>query len=443
MNILHIKKQKREPVNINGHIVEIKDGWKTVYIHGSPYDRGVAHGFLLFEELRIMMSSYPFIIQQETRSTIKHYIAYSNKHIKPVIMREYPEIYEEMEGIVAGANVRNVPLTLDFLLAWNSYMSISSKFIKNSDKSTRCSAFIATGNATEDKKIVMGHTTHTNFIEGQLFNIIMFIIPVNGHPFIMQTSAGLVASFSDWFLCTTGIIGCETTIRDPKFEPTFGSPFFCRIRTAMQYATTLDEYAKIMQTKNAGDYACSWLFGDINTNEIMLCEIGKNKTNVKKTNNGIFYGMNSAMDFDLKTFDTTDYSWNDISTSSGSRTVRLNELLYGKYFGRINIENGKKILSDHYNPISKKNKMNHSAVCVHNEFDGTLKRRSYYMRGCTDGKIINTDMAKNMCFYARFGSACGRAFSVKKHVKKHPKYKSWEPYVDDFKKYRWSKIGFA
>lgn len=437
----YTRKHREPPEKVNGYVIKIKEGWKTVCIHGSPYDRGFAHGFLLHEELARTLKSYPFLIEEKVKYKMKDYIAYSNKHIKPVLIKHFPEIYEEMEGIVAGANAQNVPITLDFLIAWNSHMSIVSKYIKSAPG--RCSAFIATGSATEDGKIVMGHTTHTDFITGQLLNIVMYVIPHKGVPFIMQTSAGYVASVADWFVCSSGIIGCETTIWGTKYEPQFGYPFFCRIRTAMQYATTLDEYAEIMQKNNAGDYACSWLFGDIHKNEIMLCEIGLNRANVEKTGNGIFYGMNSTLDFNLRTFETVDDKWNDIAASTGSRGVRLNQLLYGEYFGRINVENAKKVLSDHYNPLTKKEERNHRAVCVHAEFDGGLKRNSYAMRGCTDCKVITADMAKDMAFYARFGAACGRTFSVKNHVKKHPKYKKWGAHVRDFKKYKWTKISFT
>lgn len=135
----------------------------------------------------------------------------------------------------------------------------------------------------------MAHNTHTNFADGQLHNIIMNVIPSSGHPFVMQTSAGYIASGTDWFICSTGMIGCETTIGDINYTPRFGVPYFCRIRQAMQYGKTLDDYEQIMDKKNAGDYACSWLFGDINTNEIMLYEIGLKEKNVQRTKNGVFW----------------------------------------------------------------------------------------------------------------------------------------------------------
>ena len=437
------KKKRELPIEVSGHIVkENNHGWKTICVYGSPYDRGFAHGFLLYEELERTFRSYPFLVEKKIGSNMYlKYIKASNKYIKPIVIRFFPEIYEELEGIAAGATVRGVPITVDFLLAWNSHSSLQSYF-EIPDRSNKCSAFIATGASTSDGKIVMGHTTHTNFIEGQLYNIILFMIPEKGNPFVMQTSAGFVASVSDWFLCSTGIIGCETTISDTNYKPKFGSPFFCRIRKAMQYANTLDQYVSIMQENNAGDYACSWLFGDINTNEIMLCEIGLEKVNIQKTASGVYYGMNAAIDFDLREKETNDKGWNQPEDSSGARSKRFNELLYDKYLGKVSIDVAKDILCDHYDTYLHKVEPNNRSICVHSETHGSSKKYPYYMHGCTDCKVVNSEMARDLEFIGRFGSACGRIFSIKQHIKKHPKYKSWEKYVKDFKRHPWTKISF-
>ena len=215
INRQYTKRHRELPTEVSGHIVHNnKNGWKTLCIYGTAYDRGFAHGFLLYEELERTFRSYPFLVEQKIGSTrYLNYIKTCNKYIKPIVIKSFPEIYEELEGIVAGANIRGVPITVDFLLAWNSHSSLQSYFNAPDEKrANKCSAFIATGAATSDGEIIMGHTTHTNFIEGQQYNIIMFIIPEKGHPFVMQTAAGLVASVTDWFLCSTGIIGCETTI---------------------------------------------------------------------------------------------------------------------------------------------------------------------------------------------------------------------------------------
>jgi len=424
---------------IKGHIIkENQAGWKTIHIEGSPYERGFAHGYLLYDELANTLKIYPFIINTvdagKNTPSFDQYLETARTLIKPIIKTDFPEIYEELEGIAAGAVSRGTLITIDFLIAWNSYMSLYT--FNKSNIPNRCSVFIATGNSTETGEIIMAHTTHTNFLDGQLMNIILFMTPDKGHSFVMQTAAGLVASFTDWFICSTGIIGCESTISEINYQPKFGAPFFCRIRTAMQYATTMKEYTEIMLKNNAGDYPCSWLFGDINTNEIMLFEITLKESHIQKTKNGIFFGMNSTLDHNIRMKETKDEGWNDIETTTGARAKRLNHLLYDKYFGKINVRNAKKILADHYDAFLHQNKLNDRSICVHYENQDVNKN----LYGCTDAKVTSSTLAKQSKFFARFGSACGRTFSMKKHIRKYPKYKKWKPYVHDFPSEPWVTI---
>lgn len=433
------RKTTHKHLCVNGNIDDVKEGWKTITIYGEPYERGYAHGYLLKNELKRMTKTLEFLVRDEMEISFTHYLRVCKQVIKPVIKRDFPEFFHELIGIRDGARKRGLPITLDILIGWNSYLSMYSYFLEGSV--IKCSAFIATGNATEHGDIIMAHNTHTNFADGQMHNIIMNVIPSTGHPFVMQTSAGYIASGTDWFICSTGIIGCETTIGDINYKPKFGVPYFCRIRQAMQYGTTLDDYEHIMDKKNAGDYACSWLFGDINTNEIMLYEIGLKEKSVKRTKNGVFYGMNSAMDKKLRERETTDEDHDNISTTSGGRNARLNDLLNNLYKGKLNITNAKKIMADHYDTYLRRNEMNGRVICNHSESD--FRKCGYYpydLFGCTDGKVVNTEMAKKLTFQGRFGSACGRKFSIKQHIQDHPEMNKWRPYVKDFVQYHWINL---
>jgi hypothetical protein len=255
----------------------------------------------------------------------------------------------------------------------------------------------------------------------------------------MQTYAGYIASGTDWFLCDTGIIGCETTISNTKYKPQFGAPYFCRIREAMQYGETLDDYAKILLKNNAGDYACSWLFGDTRRNQIMLCEIGLHKSNIETTNDGIFYGMNSAIDFELRSLETTDKTFNDLGESSGARNARLHALLMDQYYGKIDIEIAKDIISDHYDSNHNKQLPSSLTICKHTSRDPGAKR-PFYPAGSVDGKVVDSDMAQKMAFIGRQGPACGIAFSAKKYLKEHPEYSGWKVVLQDMPTYKWTKL---
>jgi hypothetical protein len=151
--------------------------------------------------------------------------------------------------------------------------------------------------------------------------------------------------------------------------------------------------------------------------------------------------MNSAMNDRLRKTETTDIDHTNVTTSSGARNYRLNELLNDTYYGKIDAEIGKKVLADHYDVYLNKDVPNIRSICKHLESsEEHCNRPPFYPFGCTDGKVITSEMARQNTFWARFGSSCGRKFSVKKYVKEHPEYKAWTQVLNDFKGENWIKI---
>ena len=428
--------RKKHKPSIHGKIIDKRDGWITIHIFGEPRERGFAHGQLLKNQLKRVVKVLSFIVKEYLECDFSEYMKTSNRLIKPIVKKRFPEFYEELVGIAQGSSI-----SVDFLIAWNALLTLSDVINKGSNKLGRCSAFIATGNATEKGDMIMGHNTHSDFATGSLSNIVMYITPTSGKPFCMQTSPGLISSATDWFVSTSGIMGCETTISDINYTPVLGSPCFCRIRQAIQYGNTMNDYVEIMTKDNAGDYPCSWLLGDIKTNEIMLLEQGLTVIAVKRKHKGVFYGMNSAISDELREKETTDSSISDIRTSSGSRNYRLNYLLNKKYDGKISIKIAKEVMGDHYDSYLNKNALNSRGICKHVELDGEPEnKKPYYPFGCTDTKIMDTEMASKLCFMGRMGCCCGKPFSVKPYIEKHPEYKHWKNVLEDMPKERWCKI---
>jgi hypothetical protein len=412
--------------------------WKTVAIHGSPFERGQQHGEQLFKELRRVFYVLPFAVAKSFNVNIDEYYKVCKEQVSPTVKSEFPEFYKELEGIVYGASKHGLNLTIDQLIAWNSLLSMNEYFNKEDPYPERCSAFIATGNATANGEIVMAHNTHCDLVTGSLYNIILYVNPEEGFPFVMQTAPGFIASGTDFFITSNGIVGCETTISNVTYKPHFKNhyPYFCRIRQAIQYGKSLDDYAEIMTTKNAGDYPCSWLFGDIYTNEIMLCELGLKHHNIKRTKNGIYHGMNSAIDDKLRKRETADTSIHDISQSSGARNKRLKQLLYKKYFGKINTTVAKRIIADHYDVYDEMRNPSNLTICNHLYEETQMS----YPHAAQDGKIVDSKLAKEMKFLAIWGSSCGKRFSKKEYIKANPSKLDWEPYLTDYPKGRWRVI---
>jgi hypothetical protein len=426
---------------IHGRIIKEEEGWIITQIYGEPYEMGFAHGYLLRDEIKKIEKVLKFLVKKDLHISFDKYIHKTRTLITHKIKKYFPEYYSELKGITEGAKYGKVDISFDILVGWNSLLSMYDVLKKK--KPERCSAFIACGNSTEKGDIIMGHNTHSDFATGQMFNIILYMTPCNGNSFIMQTAPGYIASGTDWFLCSSGIIGCETTIGNTNFVAKLGTPYFCRIRKAMQYGKTLDDYVKIMCEQNAGDYSCSWLLGNIKDNEIMLFELGLKIKNIQRTHNGVYYGMNSAMSEELRKEETNDHDFHDIKTSSGSRNKRLNDLLNEKYKGKINMENAKKILADHYDEFLKKSILNSKGICKHVELETEKTTRPpHYPFGCTDSKVVNSELASKLTFWGKFGCGCGEPFTVKDYLEKHPEYNDWGKVLVDRPNNKWLKIEY-
>ena len=378
------------------------DGWKTFVLKGTHYEMGLQHGRLLKKDLYKMIDVLTYLVKKDYKTSMAEY---TDRCLK--ICKAYEgdatwrPIFEELKGIAEGSNV-----SYDFLIAWNMYLSMNEIYESKSD-AHRCSAFIATGSKTHDGKIIMAHNTHCDYGTGFLSNIILYMFPDNGVPFVMQTIAGLVCSSTDWFMSSAGIIGCETTISKINYKPDFqsGVPYFFRIRKAMETGKTLDDYVAIMLEKNAGDYACSWLLGDINSGEIMRLELGKKTHGIARTFDGYFYGMNSAFTPELVNKETEDKDMHDAKTSSGSRNLRLNFLLNQK---KITLKYAKEILADHYDHKTNTFRKGVRGICKHKECE---KGADFKIAGAVDGKVVDSTLARQMKFIGRMGSSCGRIFN--------------------------------
>ena len=411
-------------------------GWQHVTITGTPMERGKQHGRQLHVGLRRLFFVLPFLVEQTYNITIEAYYAMCRALVSKTVHDDFPELYEELTGISVGARERGMHCTVDQLIAWNAFLSMY-ELLHPKKSHQRCSAFIATGNATAHGDIVMSHNTHCDLASGSLYNVVMHVVPTSGFAFVMQTAPGMVCSGTDFFVSASGIIGCETTIAFAKYLPQFKGnyPYFCRIRQAMQYGTTLDAYADIMTTKNAGDYPCSWLFGDIRTREIMLCEVGLKEFNVQRTKNGIFFGMNSAMSKQLRSRETTDTTHTDVTKSTGARHRRLKTLLFKRYYGKITCAVAKQIIRDHYDEDKRVHRPSNLTVCNHAYTGGERPHAA------TDGKVVDSEMAKELRFWGLFGSSCGTPFSKKAYIQTNPKYKAWAPYLVDVPRHAWTVVG--
>jgi hypothetical protein len=455
-----------------------KNGWIYVSIKGNAKERGYAHGYLVAKEIKEAFRMLDFSFYEGYGYKREMFSEITYELFGPQIKANYPELYEEMEGITAGAKAGGFKeITLEDIIMWNCQTSIDSFYshlptlIKNNDKlaskygelfkegsvssghgeggalkvgGDKCTAFIVVGSYTKDGKIVCGHNSFDNFISGQNFNIILDVNPTKGNRFLMQCAAGYISSQTDYYVTSTGLIITETTIGGfNKFV--LKDPICCRIRQAVQYSNTLDDVTKHLTYNNSGDYANSWLVGDTKTNTIMRIELGLEYVNVEKKKDGYFIGFNAPYDPRIRNLECANTGFDDIRRHQGARRVRLEQLME-EHKGKINVQIGQEIMADHYDIYLNKINPSSRTCCSHYELDDRAfmsdpsRPKPYQPRGAVDGIVCDTTLAKKIAFSARWGTSCGIPFNKTEFCKQNIIWKDQEPYLHDRPQQPWTEF---
>jgi hypothetical protein len=306
-------------------------GWIVLHIEGEPYERGYQHGRLMAPEIgrfvgeiaRYRSSKAPVEAWQDLRLLAD-----------ALFLRRFDSEYlEEMKGIADGAAAAGVrwdgrPLDLLDVVTINA--DIETNFLEDALEATatglegrrfrepaqqgpvrsqesHCSAFAATGPATADGQVVFGHITMWNLFHAYHYNVWLDVKPARGHRVLMQTYPGGIMSGLDYYMNDRGILVCETTIAQTKFDPT-GIPLVDRIRRALQYGDSIDSAVKILREGNNGLYSNEWLLADTKTNEIAMFELGTHKSRLWKSSRnewfgetpGFYWGCNNAKDLQVR-----------------------------------------------------------------------------------------------------------------------------------------------
>ncbi len=422
-----------------------KAGWIYLHVEGTASEIGFQHGYLLSKEITqgIIDSkiNWNHISAMEwTWLTDKAYSLFYNKID--------PENLAELQGITDGLIASDVETSLSEIICYNSWIELSSYWyplelkkmavLKVPSARESCSAFIATGSMTSDGGIVMGHNTMANYHE-VFCNVVIDILPARGHRILMQTVPGWIHSGTDFFVTDAGLVGCETTIGDFEGFDESGIPEFSRMRRATQDASNIEEWCSIMKLGNNGGYANAWLIGDINTNEIARLELGLKFIGFETTKDGYYTGSNVAESLQILRFETTTDETN-ITDMAIARRVRWKQLMT-QNAGKISLELGKKFEAEHFDTYRNKVQPGGRGLCCHGELEKDncgWPSSPYYPAGTMDGKVIDSKMAKNMSFSARWGSACGMPFDAKKFLSGHPQYDWMKEVLHDRPSQNWT-----
>ena len=425
-----------------------RNGWIQVHLEGKPGEIGFQHGALLSAEIKDTFKAVSTEMVHEEKKDWEFFRKAAEQVFWPHVE---PQYREELNGIVEGLKYKGVKLDIWDLVALNAWLELPY-YDKWYDKSAgapsngagpgdHCSAFVATGSYTRDHRVVIAHNNWTSYSSGERWNIVFDITPADGRRIIMDGMPGLIHSGDDFGINAAGMMITETTISSfTGFDPN-GIPEFVRARKAMQYAESIDDFARIMKEGNNGGYANNWLIADRKTDEVASLELGLKNVALLRTKDGFFVGSNFPNDPALMK-EETDFDAKDRSKSENARHARWLSLME-EHKGKIDTAAAQKFLGDHFDAFAGKVDYNERTLCGHVESSprgmGTWQP-PYAPAGAVQNKVADSAGAEKMSFTALLGHACGRNFKASEHLAKHPEFAWQKDMLRDMNSRGWTKF---
>ena len=446
-----VSREPKMDARLQGASRSAKSGWIYVHLEGSPAQIGFQHGYLLAPEIRDSQRVVSILLERDTKRGWKVFRDAAQDVLWPKIE---PEYRAELQGIADGLKARGVELDAIDLTVMNAWQELSPSWFKWQEAQQgrearlsppeHCSAFVATGSYTKDGKPVIGHNAWTGYAEGSRWNIIFDIVPAKGHRMLMDGFPGLIHSGDDFGVNSAGIMITETTISQfSGFDPA-GIAEFVRARKAMQYASSIDDFARIMKEGNNGGYANTWLVADRKNGEIGSLELGLKNVTLQTTKDGYFVGSNFPISEKLVK-EETDFQVKDLSNSANARHVRWDELM-AENKGKIDVAAGERFLSDHYDSFDKKEEPDERSICGHIDLSPrgiSGWEPPYGTAGAIQAKVTDAAMAGRMSLMASMGHSCGLHFKAADHLSAHPEF-AWEKDIlQDLDSHPWTEFEVA
>jgi len=380
-------------------------GWIYLHIEGKPFERGYQHGHLMAREIPEYFERCASLLGSK-----EHWDDY-RKLANSLFLRGFDqELLEEMRGIAdgaadAGARWQDRRIDLIDVLVANTTIEIG--VLDHALSTTRtglegldlevppyangkhdsvidhCSAFAATGPATRDGKMVIGHVTWWPLTLAEQTNVMLDIKPASGHRMLIQSYPGGIESGTDWYQNDAGVVLTETTIDQTPFNIEGTSVAF-RARAAIQYSSNIDEVVQHLGTRNNGLYTNEWIIGDAKTNEIAIYDLGTNHTRLWRSSKnewfgdtrGFYWGDNNPKDLTVRIEDYPDPQGDGgyIPYVPEPRDLAWQDL-YRKYRGQIDEQFG--FLAFRTAPLVSASTM--------------------------DAKVLTSDMASHLMVWAAIG----------------------------------------
>jgi hypothetical protein len=387
-------------------------GWKFVHVEGAPYERGHQYGELVAAELATFLEK--LAVLENKADPARGWKALRLLANALTLRRFDPEYLEEMKGIADGANAggarfQGKPLDLLDVVTMNSTVDLGQledaagvtptpisgrTFLRAEDeaaeagKGDHCSSFVATKSATKDGRFVFGQLFMWNGYTGVHWDVMLDVVPDQGHRHVFQTFPGGMHSGSDFYLNAAGLVIGETTVAQTPFDPD-GTPQSNRSRKAAQYASSIDEAARILRERNNGLYTNDWTMADAKTDEGACLLLGTKASKLWRTGSkgkradtpaglrDFIWANNNARDPAVRreTAVTADDAPVDVAFPAWNRDVAFLEWYRAHGAGEIDLEKAIRLWAS--SPVNRPH------AC--------------------DGKLTTGEMAEQLVFLAHYG----------------------------------------
>jgi hypothetical protein len=425
----------RDDARLKGATRGARNGWITVRLQGAPGEIGFQHGRLLGPEIADALAVARLSLTHDGK---RDWAFYRRAAETVFWLRVDDEYRRELQGIAEGAATAGLEIDLWDVVALNAsiefgYYTATLDEEGRSGAPDKCSAFVATGGYTRDGRPVIAHNNWSGYLEGSRWNVIFDIRPASGHRILMDGMPGLIHSGDDFGINSAGLAITETTITGFKgFDPA-GIPEFVRARKAMQYASSIDDFDRIMREGNNGGYANAWLVADGGTGEVARLELGLRNVTLERTRDGYFTGTNYPVSPKLAA-EETKFKLDDPSLSANARRVRAEALMRANE-GKIDVAFAKRYLSDHHDAYEGKDDTpSERTLCGHVDLSPRGMGDwfgAWGPAGTVQSKVADAAMVRRMSLEAAVGHPCGRTWHAAPHLAKHQDYAWAKPLMRD------------
>ena len=354
-----------------------------------------------------------------------------------------PELRTEIEGIAAGLTAAGVPSTFDDVLGINDWMELTGYWWpKNSGRYTalaptggegnHCSAFIATGSATADGSIVLGHTSFTGFWQGQFENVILDITPDDGNRMVMQTAPGWIMSMTDFWL--SSVPGRRhhrdhhrwlRRVQGVRRDTDAGVLPRPRCNAIRQRHRPLDQPHERRQQRRIRQLLVDRRRQDRRDRALRR---GLAVPKPQPHDRWLLLGRQPTRgSADSQPGVLRDRVQRRYPAPNGARQVRWQHLL-GDFDGRIDVEVGKRMLADTFDPYLNYTRPSSRTICAHSDEDPCENSglTPFTPFGSIDAKVAcRQGHRRHEPVGALRGRADGAPFDADEFLRQHPQW-NWQ-----------------